>query len=484
MNLGLAEPVPVVSAQPRASASEPRPFWPVMAWAVGGAFWWWVAAALSLVASIKFHGPGFLADVPWLTYGRVRVAATQAGWWGGVIPLALGAMLGWLAWAGRTRIAFGGLAVVGAKLWHLGVLVGVLGILSGDTTGHDGWGMPLYSVWVWGSGLLLLGISALATLHRRQERGLEPPHWFLLAGLFWLAWVVSTAWVLLGLQPVRGVVQAVVDWWFLWNVQGVVGSLLGLGLLWGWVPVWTGRALYSRYYAVLTFLGLLVFTSWACVPLSAPVPAWLPVLGTVAAVLSVVPWLAAWLNWRGSTRGAGARLWQEGSGRFAVLAFASFLAAAGGKLLLHVPATGSVLEFTWWVLAQQMWQVHGWLGLAAVAALYVWLREACGLTASERAVRWHFWLAGTGLWVGAAALAVTGVIQGLAWQDASLSNVEVLKRTLMGLRLSTVGELLWWLGTWVFMGNLTVWVGRMMVVHWRRWRALALAPVEAEEGLR
>lgn len=481
MKQALEEPILVARSTPRPVAAASADFWPVMAWAAGAAFWWVVAGALALVASIKFHGPGFLADAPWLTYGRVRVAATQAGWFGGVIPLALGALLGWLAWSGRSRIAWGGLAFLGAKLWHLGILVGVLGILSGDATGHDGWGLPAYAVWVSGPGLVLLGVSALATLHRRQDRLLEPPHWFLLAGLFWMAWAISTAWVLLGLHPVRGMTQAVVDWWFQWNLQGVVGTMLALGLVWGWLPIWTGRPLYSRYYAMLTFFGLLVFTSWACVPPGAAVPAWLPTVGTVAAVLSVVPWLAAWLNGWGSTRERCGQLWSDGAGRFAMAAFLAFTVASVMKLLLHVPGPGAVLEFTWWGFAQQNLQVHGWLGLASVAALYAWLRHACGLPGGGGGVRWHFWCAVVGLVVSAGSLAVAGVQQGLAWQDAAVSNVEVLKRTLMALRMSTVGDLVWWMGTLLFAVNLGIVIVGVAGAQWRHWRALALAPVTQEE---
>jgi hypothetical protein len=48
-------------------------FRPVLLAVLGlGALWLIVGSILTLIASIKFHGPNFLADQAWLTYGRVR----------------------------------------------------------------------------------------------------------------------------------------------------------------------------------------------------------------------------------------------------------------------------------------------------------------------------------------------------------------------------------------------------------------------------
>lgn len=454
----------------------------VLTWAGGGAFWWVVAASLGLIASIKFHGPGFLADIPALTYGRVRIAATQVGWWGGVVSVLLGAALGWLGRGSPAGVGFPGLAVLGGLLWHLGLLTACIALLAGQTTGYDGWGMPTPAAWVCAAGLLLLGVSWASTLHRRSARSLQPAHWFLWTGFLWLAWSASTAFVLLGLHRVRGVMQAVVDGWFLANVQQVAGTLLGLGLLYGWVSTWTQRPLYSRYLALLTFGGLLAFASWTGVAPSAPVPAWLPVLSTVAVVLCVVPWLAAGLNWYRSTVGCRERFWADPAGRFAAVAHGAFLIGAAMKLGLHVPGLYPVLEFTWWESARHWVHVWGFLGLAGMAALDAWMRHTAELAGWERWARVQFWCLVTGMGLAGLALAVAGVVQGLAWGDPAISNVEVLQRTLMWLRLGTVGELLWWVGSLMFWLNLVLVTLRCGLTWWRNWWAQVTAPVRAQEA--
>jgi cytochrome c oxidase cbb3-type subunit 1 len=454
----------------------------VLTWVVGGTVGWCVAATLGLIASIKFHGPGFLADNPWLTYGRVRVAATQVGWWGAVLPVVFGVLLGWLGRLARNGMAYPWLAFLGAALWHLGSLVALLGILSGATTGYEAWGLPRQAVWVYAGGFVLYLVSFLATWHDRRERSLEPAHWYVLSGVLWMGWSAATAFVLLDLKPVRGVTQAVVDGWFGANAWLLAGTLMGLGLMHGWWPLIAGRPVYSRNLAILTFAGLLLFGGWTGIAPSAPVPAWLPVTSTVATILCVVPWVAEWLNWRGTMAGCRARLREAPAGWFLWWARAGFLAAAAAKLALHVPGLDRVLEQTWWDPARQWAQVHGFLGLAGVAGFYAWVREERLPGGWAGWVRWHGYCMVTGGLLLVLSLAAAGLVQGLAWRDTALSNVAVLQRTLMWLRLSTVGELLWWLGVVLFGWSLIGMTVRWWVGCWRSWWMRVTRPVALQEA--
>ena len=47
----------------------------VMAFFASAVIWLLIGSGLALVASIKMHTPGFLADWAWLTFGRVRPSA-------------------------------------------------------------------------------------------------------------------------------------------------------------------------------------------------------------------------------------------------------------------------------------------------------------------------------------------------------------------------------------------------------------------------
>ena len=101
------------------------------------------------------------------------------------------------------------------------------------------------------------------------------------------------------MRPVRGVAQAVVAWSYTDNLQSVWLWLVGLAAIFYFLPKLRGRDLHSRYLALLVFWTVLLFGSWGGIPPTAPVPAWMPVLSSVATVLTAIPLLAIGLSaWR------------------------------------------------------------------------------------------------------------------------------------------------------------------------------------------
>jgi cytochrome c oxidase cbb3-type subunit 1 len=123
-----------------------------------------------LIASIKFHAPGFLADSAWLTYGRVRPAGVNSMLYGFCLQAGLGAALWMLARLGRTTLAAPWLVIVGALCWNLGVAAGVLGILRGGSTGFENLEMPAYAASVVFLGCLMMVFWGVLTFHQRRER--------------------------------------------------------------------------------------------------------------------------------------------------------------------------------------------------------------------------------------------------------------------------------------------------------------------------
>src|ERR1041384_5514078 len=52
--------------------------WPLLLLFCSGICWLVFGTGLALISSIKLHAPGFLADSPWLTLGRVRPATMNS----------------------------------------------------------------------------------------------------------------------------------------------------------------------------------------------------------------------------------------------------------------------------------------------------------------------------------------------------------------------------------------------------------------------
>lgn len=454
---------------------------PLLALFGGTAFWLLVSSVFALIASIKFHGPGFLADHAWLTYGRVRPVAWNALLYGGAMQMGLGVMLWMFSRLGGTRLALPFLAFAGAKVWNLGVLVGLVGILAGASTGFEWLEMPRSAVVLLFLSYVLVGASALATTHRRTVREFYPSQWFMLAALFWFPWVYSTANLLLVAWPARGVAQSVIAWWYAANLHVVWLGLVGLGIVFYLVPKLLERPLHSRYLALVTFWGLVLFGSWSGIPESAPVPAWIPVLSTVAVVLGVVPLLATVLNYWRTVKGKCAVAWSDPALRFVALGFASFVVATLMYTALALPRVAGVLQFTWFVPAQHHLAIFGFFIMAATGAAYYLLPRVSGLPVCAFCVNVHFWVAVLGILLTVIPLALAGVLQGLKLYAATLPFMDSVNATLMLLRVSTLGEALVLFANFIFVRNVVgvlVRLGRTQLTN--SWAA-ATAPAQTAE---
>jgi len=428
---------------------------PLLVFFVSAAIWLVIASAFALIASLKFHSPSFLADCPWLTYGRVWPAYTNSLLYGCCLQAGLGAILWVFTHLGLTTLAQRGLVTLGACFWNLGVAIGVLGILGGDSTGFQNLEMPSYASLFLFLSYVLIGFWAVITFHQRGQRLLFPSQWYLFTAVFWFAWIYSTAQLLLVTYPVRGVAQSVIDWWYSDNLQVVWFGLVGLGIIFYAVPKLTGRELYSHYLAFFIFWMLILFGGWGGIPIIAPVPAWMPTLSTIATVLTLIPILAVALNVHRTLEGSFASLSQFYPLRFIVFGAAAFIFAGLLKIGDVLLDGSQLLHLTWFNTAREQLYTYGFFVMVMLGTIYRVLPQ---LTTTElpwpRLMRVHFWFAGLGIALICLPLLICGIVEALKLQDPTLDFVSISKSTLMFLRVSTIGYLLILAGHLLFAANL------------------------------
>lgn len=440
--------------------------WAWLLLVVPGAVWLLVGSVLGLIASIKFHSPEFLAAPAWLTYGRVRPAQLTAWLYGFGLPGGLAASLWMLCQLGRVRVVAGGLVAVGALVWHLGVVLGVVGILTGAATGFEWLEIPGFALPVLFVGYALVAVAALLTFFAREQRELHPAHWFVVAAGFWFPWIFSTAALLLVFTPVRGVLQALVNWWYANNLLHVWTGLVGAGLLMYFVPKSLERPLHSRYLALVTFGGLVGFGSWAGVPTGAPLPAWIPAVSRAAGVLGVITWLAFAVNHLQTTAGQAKRSWAQTPLAFAQVGAWAFV-LAGVLTTVLVLGDGSLRQ-TWFLAAQTHVQLYGFLAMTLFGVIYHALPRILDAEfLGERWLRAHFWLATGGTACVVLALMLAGLAEHRALGNVEIAFVDVARKALPFLRLSTVGELALALGHLLLLGNLAGLLARRFQTHCR-----------------
>ena len=427
---------------------------PLLALFGGAALWLVVGLALSLAAIMTFHKPDMFADCPLLTYGRVQAAANDLLLYGFCIPAGLGVMLWIFARLSQTPLCLPLVPIVAANIWHLGVLVGVVAILIGDSTGFAWLEFPRGGSVLLFAAFLLIAISAVATFGQRKERELYPSHWFLLAALLWFPWIYSTANLFLVAWPVRGVAQAVIDWWFSNNLVFVWLALVGIGTAFYFLPKLAGRPLQTYYLALFAFWTLTLFGTWCGIPQGAPVPAWLPATSAVASSLLIVPLIAIAVIAVKTVRGSNASC---KGGPFCYVKFGTAAFVLSGLMLIAeaCPQISRVTEFTWFGPAQVQLQILGFFTIVMCGAIYELLPRVMGFGLPfPKFVRPQHWLFMLGIVLWAGSLAVGGVEQGMKLGNPQIAFADSTNVALIFLRAGTTGLLFILLGSLLFAANI------------------------------
>jgi cytochrome c oxidase cbb3-type subunit 1 len=430
---------------------------PLLALFGGAALWLVLGLLLGLAAAMSFHQPDMFADCPCLNFGHAQAAANDLLLYGFAIPAALGVMLWIFARLSQAPLALPIVPVVAANIWHLGVLIGTGAILLGDGSGYAWLEYPRAAAVLLFAAFLLIAISAVATMGSRADRELYPSHWFLFAGLLWFAWAYSTANLfLLSGHPPRGVVQAIIDWWFANNLIFVGLALLGIGIAFYFLPKFAGQPLAGSGYTLFAFLTLVFFGSWCGIPLSAPVPAWLPAVSAFAALLSLIPILAIGIvSWK-TVHGAA---FACGGGPLCFIRFgtASFVLSAFLYVSEFCPRYSRVLDFTWFGFGVTQWQLLGFAGMILCGAIYEILPRVMARDLPyPKLAKVNFFLFASGVLLYVIPLLIGGVEQGLKLRDPNVAFASASGVALLFLRVSTTGQLLLLLGSLCLLLNILV----------------------------
>jgi len=452
---------------------------PLLVLFISAAIWLVLGSIFALLSSLIFHKPDWFSNSFSLSYGVLTAVRTTSFLYGACVQLGLAFTIWFFCRLGRTPLVQPILATVGAALWNLGVTIGVIGILAGDATGFESLQMPRYAALIVFLGYVIIATLAVMTLHARRERPLFVSHWFLLAALFWFPWIYSTANLSLLVFPVRGVTQAVIAWWFSANLQIVWFGLVGIGAIFYFVPKLTNRELNSQYLALFTFWMLILFASWIGIPNSAPVPAWMPALSTVGAVLTLIPVLTFALNLHGTIDGKYSVFNANPLMKFVGVGIAAFVIASLLNAVSSLIQVSQLTDFTWFTPARTQLYVYGFFAMVMFGASYYIVPQLIGVEfPAPKLINVHFWLATVGIVLIVLPLAVGGIVEGMMLQNPNNAFLKIAKVSLMFFRLTTLGDILILLGHLGFAFN----VIRLVRRFYQARAAAAYAAATAEIG--
>src|SRR5438046_1012069 len=150
---------------------------PVLFFYASAIAWLLLGTLLAGLTSWKLHAPNLLADCAFLTWGRLRPAHMNVMLYGWASMAGIGTAIWLMARLCRTTLRHPLLLIAGGAFWNLGVLLGVGGILAGDSTGFEWLEFPPYATTVLFIAYSLVVSLALLMLRCRRGVGIYTTHW-------------------------------------------------------------------------------------------------------------------------------------------------------------------------------------------------------------------------------------------------------------------------------------------------------------------
>jgi len=449
------KPFPATPQTQKAGAEASCPVG-MLALFAGAVVWLLVASLLGLRDSLNFHAPALLAGDEYLSYGRAHAAGNAALLYGFCVPSALGLGLWLLCRLGRVKLVSPGIVTIGAIFWHTTVALGVAAILCGRATGFEYLEMPGWCARLLFAAYLMIGVCALLTFHERKPGPLYPSQWFVVGSFFWFPWIFSTAALVLLFVPARGVLQASTAWWYAHNFDTVFLGFAGLASAFYFIPKLLNRPLHSHYQAALVFWTVALFGSWGGIPDGAPLPSWIISLSVMGTVLTAVPILSVAANFCQTAHRDLNTLDADPTLRFTYVGIIFWVIASAQQIVGALPEVSTLTDFTWFGAAQKELFHYGFFALTVFGALYYIVPRLLGMDGSAwgaKLLKWHFILTFIGVMISYLSLLVAGIGQGILLADARNSFVDVMRRTMLPVRVSMLGDWLVVFGTLLFLLN-------------------------------
>jgi cytochrome c oxidase cbb3-type subunit I len=409
---------------------------PVLLFFASAVFWLMVGTLFGLVASIKLHHPGFLIELPtWfafyldkvspngtvefinsmLTFGRVRPAHLNAVAYGWASAAALGVAIWLMARLCRVPLRFPFLVSAAGVLWNIGIAVGTVAILGGESTSIEWLEYPPYVSFILFLSYALISIWAINMFVNRKPGHVYVSQWYIMAALFWFPWLYGTANLLLQLLPIQGSAQGIVNWWYGHNALGLWFTPIGLAAAYYFIPKVIGRPVYSYYLSAFGFWALALFYSWngGHHLIGGPLPAWLITSSIVASLMMFVPVFVTAVNHHMTMKGNFHMLKYSPTLRFVVFGAMAYTLASFQGSTMAFRSWNSLTHFTHYTIG------HAHLGLYAFFTMimfgsiyYIVPRLTQCEWRSTTLIKIHFWGSAYGIILMVLVLTVGGVFQG------------------------------------------------------------------------
>ncbi len=393
----------------------------VKAWIWWALIWLTVFPIVGVLVSMKFHHPGFLDGIPWLTFGRMRPVHVNGVIFGSFSTVFLGLLYylvphlcgvrlyreewgWWLLW-----------------LWNALLILASLSLLMGYNMGLEAgefeWPLNILRFVILG----LITVQVLGTVFRRQEPRFYVSLWYTTAALIWTVMNLILGNALLPYaDDIAGVNSAAMHGLYIHYIVGLWITPAGLALMYYFLPLSARNALFSHKLSLLGFWGLAFFYPFVGTHhyLYSPIPHWTQTISIVTSMLLIIPVWTVTVNFFGTMMGrwgavAGGGGADNYAAKFLMLGAVYYLLGCFQGSLEALRRMQELTHFNDFVIAHSHLTVFGTFIMWAVgSAYYVWPRVTGRQLWSDKLASWHLWLTIGGFTVMAVGLTAQGFVQG------------------------------------------------------------------------
>src|SRR3989440_8603617 len=453
---------------------------PVLMFYASAMAWLLIGTLLGVIVSFKLHAPDWFTNVSFLTWGRLQPVYINVLIYGWASMAAMGTAIWMMARLCRTTLRHPLIIVSGIWFWNIGVLIGVIGILMGYSTGYDWLEFPPYAAVVLFVAYAFIMSWAVLMFRFRRGEQIYITQWYFLGAFLWFPWLYAAAQAMLFVVPVQGVMQAAVNCWYTNNLLFLWLGAIALGTAYYMIPKVIGRPVYSYHLATIGFWTYALFSSWTGMQrlVDGPFPAWMITASIAATILTIIPVATVGLNHHMTMKGYFPVMRYSPTLRFTVFGAMSYTVFSVVGILISLRSTARYLHFSQATVAYSQMGLYAFFTMIMFGSMYYIIPRLVGREwRYATLIKLHFWASAYGIGLLSLMFLAGGFVQGANEQNPTLPFIESASSVLPYLRGATLAALLLMVSHFIFafhFGLMLFGLGRTSTVP------TFLNPVEAE----
>ena len=396
-------------------------FWATVLWGV-------VGMLVGLMVAFLFIYPNYMADISWLSFGRLRPLHTNAAIFAFVGNGFFVGMYYSMQRLLKTRMFSDFLSRLHFWGWQIIIVLAAITLPLGYTSTKEyaelEWPIDILVTLIW----VVMGINMIGTLLKRRQRHIYVAIWFYISTFVTIAmlYIFNNLELPVSLTGMKsysvyaGVQDALVQWWYGHNAVAFFLTTPMLGLMYYFVPKAANRPIYSYRLSIIHFWTLIFLYIWAGPHhlLYTALPDWAQNLGTVFSVMLIFPSWGGMINGLLTLRGAWDKVREDPILKFFVVAITAYGMATFEGPMLAFKNLNAIAHYTDWIPAHVHIGTLGWNGFIIAGMLY-WLIKKLYKTHlySIKLANYHFWISTIGILFYSMPLYIAGFTQAFLWKQ-------------------------------------------------------------------